>query len=84
MFAREGADVSIIYLPNQEKDAEDVKKSVEEAGRRCLLLPGNLRVRKFCEESVEKHVTAFGGLNVGVSLLCWMLVSPRSDGGFVF
>ncbi|KAL8277075.1 hypothetical protein RQP46_010503 [Phenoliferia psychrophenolica] len=67
MFAREGADVSIVYQPEEQPDAEEVRKSIEAAGRRCLLLPGDLCNRAFCEEVVTKHVKEFGGLNVLVN-----------------
>jgi NAD(P)-dependent dehydrogenase (short-subunit alcohol dehydrogenase family) len=58
-YAREGADVAIIYL-EEDKDAEDTKKLVEKEGRKCLLIRGDLRDRKFCEDAVKKTVDAFG------------------------
>lgn len=64
MFAREGADVSIVYQSQEQEDAEEVKKSIEAAGRKCLLLPGDLCDRQFCEDIITKHVKEFGGLNV--------------------
>ena len=44
LYAREGADVAIVYLPAEQSDAEETKKAVEEEGRKCLLLPGDVRV----------------------------------------
>jgi hypothetical protein len=67
LFAREGADVSIVYLPEEEEDAQFVKKKVEEAGRKANLMQFNLRERKNCESAVEQHMKAFGKLNVLVN-----------------
>ncbi|CAN9270931.1 unnamed protein product [Alternaria alternata] len=67
LFAREGADVSIVYLPEEEEDAQYVKKKVEEAGRKANLMQFNLRERKNCEQAVEQHMKVFGKLNVLVN-----------------
>jgi hypothetical protein len=67
LFAREGADVSIVYLPEEEEDAQYVKKKVEEAGRKANLMQFNLRERANCEKAVEGHMKAFGKLNVLVN-----------------
>ncbi len=66
LFAAEGADVAIIYLEEGE-DAEEVKRSVEAAGRKCLLLQGDVRETKFCEEAVRRTVDELGGLDVLVN-----------------
>ena len=74
LFAREGADVSIVYLPEEEEDAQYVKKKIEEAGRKANLMQFNLRERKNCEQAVEQHMKVFGKLNVlvnnGTSITC--------------
>lgn len=62
-FAREGADVSIVYL-EEDKDAEDTKKLVEKEGRKCLLIKGDVGDRDFCSGAVEKTFTEFGRLNI--------------------
>jgi hypothetical protein len=67
LFAREGADVSIVYLPEEEEDAQYVKKKVEEAGRKANLMQFDLKERKNCEAAVEGHMKAFGKLNVLVN-----------------
>jgi NAD(P)-dependent dehydrogenase (short-subunit alcohol dehydrogenase family) len=67
LFAREGADVSIVYLPEEEEDAQYVKKKVEEAGQKANLMQFDLRERENCEKAVEGHVKAFGKLNVLVN-----------------
>ncbi len=65
-FAREGADVAIMYLDEHE-DAENAKRMVEAEGRRCLLLPGDIRDSRHCNDAVEQTVKAFGRLDVLVN-----------------
>lgn len=67
LFAREGADVSIVYLPEEKEDAEYVKEQVEAAGRKANLMALDLKNRKDCEKAVEGHMKAFGKLNVLVN-----------------
>jgi len=67
LFAREGADVAISYLPAEQTDAEETKKAVEAEGRRCLLLPGDLCDAAFCRDVVERTVHELGKLDVLVS-----------------
>ncbi|KAI6829655.1 NAD(P)-binding protein [Hortaea werneckii] len=66
-FAREGADVTICYLAEEEEDAQVTKKEIEKAGRRCELTKGNIREEAFCKNAVETHVKKFGKLNVLVN-----------------
>jgi NAD(P)-dependent dehydrogenase (short-subunit alcohol dehydrogenase family) len=67
LFAKEGADVAISYL-SEHIDAEEVKRIVEEQyGRRCILLPGNIRKERFCESIVKKTIKEFGKLNILVN-----------------
>jgi len=66
-YAREGADIAISYLAEEQPDAEKTRGWVEKAGRRCLLLPGDLRDRRHCTALVERTVAEFGGLNVLVN-----------------
>ena len=63
-FAREGADVALNYFPSEEEDAEEVKKLIEKAGQKAVLLPGDLNRREVCAEIVEKAVDELGGLDV--------------------
>jgi NAD(P)-dependent dehydrogenase (short-subunit alcohol dehydrogenase family) len=67
LYAREGADVAIVYLPVEQSDAEETKRAVEAAGRKCLLLPGDITTREACDEAVEKTVKEFGKLDILVS-----------------
>jgi len=66
-FAREGADVAIVYLPDEEEDAQETVRLVEAAGRRALTLPGDIRDEAFCSEIVERTVSELGGLDVLVN-----------------
>jgi NAD(P)-dependent dehydrogenase (short-subunit alcohol dehydrogenase family) len=66
LFAREGADVAVAYLDEHE-DAEETKRAVEDEGRRCILLPGDVADPKYCRSAVAKAVKAFGGLDILVN-----------------
>lgn len=63
-FAREGADVALSYLPEEEKDAAETEKWVTEAGRKALRLPGDLREETYCTEVVERTVKELGKLDL--------------------
>ena len=67
LYAREGADVAIVYLPDEQSDAEDTRAIVEAEGRVCELIPGDLADAAFCDEVVERTVGAFGRLDILVS-----------------
>ncbi|KPM42827.1 hypothetical protein AK830_g3744 [Neonectria ditissima] len=67
LFAREGADVSIVYLPEEQEDAEETKKMVEKEGRQCLLIAGNLMDNETCRDAVQQHVDKFGKIDVLVN-----------------
>lgn len=65
-FAKEGADVAIIYY-DEHQDAQDTQRQVEEEGQRCLLLPGDVGEASFCKEAVHKTVETLGQLNILVN-----------------
>lgn len=65
-FAREGADLAIVYL-NEHSDAEETKRLVEKEGRRCLLLAGDVGGEAFCRDAVERTVRELGGLDILVN-----------------
>ena len=67
MFAREGADVAIVYLAVEQSDAEETRRAVEEAGRKALLLPGDVSDAGFCRRVVDETVQAFGRLDILVN-----------------
>ena len=66
LFAREGADVAITYL-SEHKDARATKAAVEDEGRRCIAVAGDVRDPRFCERVVKRTVKAFGRLDVLVN-----------------
>lgn len=66
-FAREGADVAIAYLPEEEEDAKGVVALIEEAGRTAVAIPGDLTDVNYCRELVERAVTELGGLDILVN-----------------
>jgi NAD(P)-dependent dehydrogenase (short-subunit alcohol dehydrogenase family) len=67
LYAREGADVAIIYLEEEKVDAEETRDAVEREGRRCLLIPGDVTDSKFCRRAVEQTVRLYGRLDVLVN-----------------
>jgi NAD(P)-dependent dehydrogenase (short-subunit alcohol dehydrogenase family) len=66
LYAREGADVAIVYLASHE-DAEETKRYVEKEGRQCLLIPGDVKDSKFCKDAVERTVQEFDRLDILVN-----------------
>ena len=66
-FAREGADVAIGYLPEEQKDAEEVAKYIRDAGRKAVLLPGDISQESFCQKMVADAVEQLGGLDILVN-----------------
>jgi NAD(P)-dependent dehydrogenase (short-subunit alcohol dehydrogenase family) len=71
LYAREGADVAIVHLPAEQQDADETRKAIEEEGRRCLDLPGDLTDPKFCREAVERTARELGRLDILVSNAGW-------------
>jgi NAD(P)-dependent dehydrogenase (short-subunit alcohol dehydrogenase family) len=65
-FAKEGADVAIVYLDEHE-DAEDTRQLVEQAGRRCVTFAGDVGDEAFCRDAVAQTVAAFGRLDLLVN-----------------
>jgi NAD(P)-dependent dehydrogenase (short-subunit alcohol dehydrogenase family) len=67
LYAREGADVAISYLPQEQSDAQATRRAVASHGRRCLLLPGDLTGIGMCDYLVDQTVKEFGKLDILVS-----------------
>ena len=67
MYAREGADVAIVYLPVEQSDAEETRRAIEAAGRKALLVPGDLSDPQFCRSVVEATVKEFGRIDILVN-----------------
>jgi NAD(P)-dependent dehydrogenase (short-subunit alcohol dehydrogenase family) len=66
LFAREGADVAIVYL-SEDEDAEETRRAVESEGRRAVLIPGDVTDSSFCQRAVETTVRKLGGLDILVN-----------------
>ncbi|RZT35521.1 SDR family oxidoreductase [Cupriavidus agavae] len=66
-YAREGADVAINYLPQEEPDATEVVRLIESAGRKAVRIPGDIRDEKFCERLVATAIKELGGLDILVN-----------------
>lgn len=66
LYAREGADVAIVYL-DEHDDARETKRCIEAEGRRCVLIPGDVKDAAFCQQSVQKTIEAFGQLDILVN-----------------
>ena len=67
LYAREGADVAIIYLPEEQQDAEQTAEAVRNEGRECLLIPGDVTDVSFCRRAVAQTVRKFGKLDILVN-----------------
>jgi len=78
LFAREGADVAILYL-NEHKDARATRTHVEHEGRRCIAIAGDVRDPAFCGRAVRKTVKAFGRLDILVNNAAFQLHNDRLE-----
>lgn len=78
LYAREGADVAVIYL-SEEADARDTKEAIEREGRRCLLIKGDVRRAAFCDRAVARTVKAFGRLDVLVNNAAFQMHADRLE-----
>ena len=65
-FAREGADVTIVYR-KEDQDAKDTRALVEKEGRTCQIIPGDIKSKKFCKKALEACVSFHGKLNILVN-----------------
>nr|WP_090281669.1 SDR family oxidoreductase [Mycolicibacterium komanii]CRL78371.1 short-chain dehydrogenase/reductase SDR [Mycolicibacterium komanii] len=77
-YAREGADVLIAYL-NEDGDAKEVQKYVEDAGRKCVLVPGDLSDPAHCRAVVDRAVAEFGGIDVLVNNAAYQMTHDTLD-----
>lgn len=67
LYAREGADIAIVYLPEEETDAQATKKAIESEGQRAILLPGDVTSLEFCHAAVAETVSQLGKLDILVN-----------------
>ncbi len=79
LYAREGADVAIIYLPEEQPDAEETARAVEEQGHSALLIPGDVRNPQFCRHAVEQMVQEFGKLDILVNNAAFQQHQPSLE-----
>jgi NAD(P)-dependent dehydrogenase (short-subunit alcohol dehydrogenase family) len=67
LFAREGANVAIVYLKEEQEDAQETHRAVEAEGMRCKLIPGDVRDSHFCRDAVSRTIEEFGRLDILVN-----------------
>ena len=67
LFAREGADVAIVYLEQEQADARELRDEIRKLGRRAQLIPGDVCDPEFCERAVKQTIEAYGQLNILVN-----------------
>jgi NAD(P)-dependent dehydrogenase (short-subunit alcohol dehydrogenase family) len=79
LFAREGADVAIVYLEVEESDARTTREAVEKAGRRALLIPGDVSDADFCETAVGRTIGHLGRLDILVNNAAFQQHQSRLD-----
>lgn len=77
-FAREGADVLIAYL-NEDDDAKDVARLVEEAGRRCVLVAGDLSEPDHCRAVIDRAVSEFSSIDILVSNAAYQMTHDNLE-----
>ncbi len=73
LYAREGANIALIFLPEEERDARETAQAVEHEGQNCILIPGDVSDPGFCRKAVEKTVGKFG------SWTFWSTMQPFSN-----
>jgi NAD(P)-dependent dehydrogenase (short-subunit alcohol dehydrogenase family) len=79
IFAREGADVAITHLPQEKKDAAETRRAIEKAGRKAVLLEGDLTDPEFCRECVERTVDELGQLDILVNNAAFQQNQPSLE-----
>ena len=75
-YAREGADVVLSYLEGEEEDGKDTAQLVEDAGRRALLVPGDLTSEDVCRQVVDRTVSEFGRIDILVNNAAYQMAQP--------
>jgi NAD(P)-dependent dehydrogenase (short-subunit alcohol dehydrogenase family) len=78
-YAREGADVAIAYLPEEEGDARETARWVQDAGRTCLQFAGDIRDEGYCREIVESTVRKFGRLDILVNNAAYQMTHQKLE-----
>jgi hypothetical protein len=75
-FSREGADVLISYLPEEEDDAQETVQLIEKAGRTAVAVPGDIREEQHCNDLVQRAVDDLGGLDIVVNNAAYQMTQP--------
>jgi NAD(P)-dependent dehydrogenase (short-subunit alcohol dehydrogenase family) len=75
-FAREGADVLISYLPEEEPDARDTAQLIEKAGRKAVTVPGDIRDEAHCRAIIDRALSDLGGLDILVNNAAYQMAQP--------
>jgi NAD(P)-dependent dehydrogenase (short-subunit alcohol dehydrogenase family) len=76
LFAREGADVSIVHLPEEQKDADDTVAAIKHEGREGLSIAFNLEDFKNCDQVIKKHLDKFGRIDILVNNASKQVLEP--------
>ena len=79
-FAREGANVLISYLSEEETDAQETRRVVEAAGQKCVLLPGDITSETHCREIIKRAVNDFGKLDILVNNAAFQMSHKGIEG----
>src|SRR5688572_8503629 len=79
LYARERADVAIVYLKEEQSDAEETRRAVEKEGRQCLLVPGDVTDATFCHEAVRRTVKDLGRLDILVNNAAYQEEQERPE-----
>jgi NAD(P)-dependent dehydrogenase (short-subunit alcohol dehydrogenase family) len=79
LYAREGADVAIVYLRVEQSDAEETRQAVEAEGGKCLLIAGDVRKSSFCDRAVRQTVKELGRLDILVNNAAFQQHQPSIE-----
>ncbi len=79
LFAREGADVALVYLPSEQSDAAETARAIHAEGGKSLLLPGDVTQDEFCQSAVNLTVECFGKLNILVNNAAYQQTHDRLE-----
>ena len=78
-YAREGADVAISYLPEEEPDARETVRWIKEAGRKALAFPGDIREESYCKVLVDRTVRELGRLDILVNNAAYQMTHEKLE-----
>ncbi|MFJ1269122.1 SDR family oxidoreductase [Legionella lytica] len=79
LYAREGADISLVFLPEEKEDAEKVQQEIQTLGREVLLIPGDLKNAEFCQNVVANTMEHFKKIDILVNNAAFQKHQPNLD-----